>query len=128
MYLILSAGLNDCSWTFRTAESNFNQGSWLAYASMYYPFCVFSRSHSSSVSSGAKYSRMDQVKFVKYSLWKIWRNLVYLSKPYHFKFLKALFHRFYLVHSWILCPIWSPCFFFITEWPSLDTSCRETTS
>ena len=21
-------------------------------------------------------------------------------------FLKAVFHKFYLVHSWILCPIW----------------------
>ena len=32
---------------------------------------------------GTKYSRMDQVKF-----------------------LKAVFHKFHLVHSWIPCPIW----------------------
>ena len=25
--------------------------------------------------------------------------------PYSFNFLKAVFHKFYLVHSWILCPI-----------------------
>ena len=28
------------------------------------------------------------------------------SRPYHFRFLKAVFHKFYLVHSWILCPIY----------------------
>ena len=38
------------------------------------------------------YLRMDQVKFVEDSL----------SKPYPFKFfLKAVFHKYYLVHSWI---------------------------
>ena len=26
-------------------------------------------------------------------------------RPYRFTFLKAVFHKFYLVHSWILCPI-----------------------
>ena len=41
---------------------------------------------------GTKYSRMDQVKFVGDSLQKTCR-------PYHFKFLKAVFHKFYLVHS-----------------------------
>ena len=30
-----------------------------------------------------------------------------LSRPYHFKFLKAVFHKFYLVHFWMLCPIWA---------------------
>ena len=29
-----------------------------------------------------------------------------LSRPCPFKFLKAIFHKFYLVHSWILCAIW----------------------
>ena len=38
-------------------------------------------------SFGSKYSRMDQVKFVKGSLKKIW-----------------IFHKFYLVHSWIPWP------------------------
>ena len=28
--------------------------------------------------------------------------MVCLSTPYHFKFLKAVFLKFYLVHSWIL--------------------------
>ena len=27
------------------------------------------------------------------------------TRPYPFKFLKTVFHKFYLVHSWILCPI-----------------------
>ena len=28
------------------------------------------------------------------------------SRPYHFKFLKAVFHKFYFVHSWIPWPIY----------------------
>ena len=28
------------------------------------------------------------------------------SRQYHFKFLKAVFHKFYLVHSWIPWPIY----------------------
>ena len=28
------------------------------------------------------------------------------NRPYHFNFLKAIFHKFYLVHSWILWPIY----------------------
>ena len=39
---------------------------------------------------------------------KIWRDLVCLSRPYPFKFFKTVFHKFYLVHSWILCP---KCFY-----------------
>ena len=39
---------------------------------------------------GTKYSRMDQVKFVEDSL---------------SNFLKAFFRKFYLVHSWIFCPV-----------------------
>ena len=30
--------------------------------------------------------------------------MVCMSRPYHFNFLKTVFHKFYLVHSWILCP------------------------
>ena len=41
--------------------------------------------------SGRKYSRMDQVCF---------------RGPYPFTFLKAVFHKIYLVHSWILFPIY----------------------
>ena len=40
-----------------------------------------------------KYSRMDWVKC--------------LNRPYHFKFLKAVFHKFHVVCSWMLCPIYS---------------------
>ena len=39
---------------------------------------------------GTKYSRMDQLKFVEDNPYKIWRDM-------------AVFHKFYLVHSWILC-------------------------
>ena len=35
------------------------------------------------------YLRMDQVRF----------------RPYHFNFLKVVFQKFHLVHSWILCPL-----------------------
>ena len=52
---------------------------------------------------GAKYSRIDQVKFVENSLQKIWRVIVKgygLPKANHTpsSFLKAVFHKF-----WILC-------------------------
>ena len=33
------------------------------------------------------------------------RDMVCLSRPYFIKFLKAVVHKFYLVHSWILCSI-----------------------
>ena len=39
-------------------------------------------------SFGKKYSRMDQGKFVEKSLWKIWRDVVCLSRSYPFKFCK----------------------------------------
>ena len=42
--------------------------------------------------NGSRYSRMDQVKFLENSFKK---------SPQVFK---AVFHKFYLVHSWILCP------------------------
>ena len=37
---------------------------------------------------GSRYSRMDQVKFVKDSLQKIWSDMFCLGRPYHFKFFK----------------------------------------
>ena len=43
---------------------------------------------------GIKYSRIDQAKFVEDTL-----------SPSDF--LKAVFHKFYLVHSWIPWPMWS---------------------
>ena len=45
--------------------------------------------------NGTKYSRMDQVKFVKDSVLK--------NRPYPFKFFKSCLPQFYLAHSWILC-------------------------
>ena len=46
-------------------------------------------------------SQMDQVKFVEDSLKKIRRDLVCLGRPYHFNLFKGVFHKFYLVHSWM---------------------------
>ena len=43
--------------------------------------------------------RMDQMKFVEDSLQRFWSDMVSLSTS---NFLKAVFHKFYLVHSWIL--------------------------
>ena len=39
----------------------------------------------------------------------IWKDTVCLSRLYPLpsNFLKTVFHKFHLVHSWILCPIWS---------------------
>ena len=53
---------------------------------------------------GTKYSRMDHVKFVEDSLSKIWRGLPWADHTPP-KFLKADFNKFYLAHSWLLCPI-----------------------
>ena len=44
--------------------------------------------------TGAKFSRMDQVKFVEDNL-KADHNPPYFSK--------AVSHKFYLAHSWMLC-------------------------
>ena len=43
--------------------------------------------------------------------------MVYLSRPCQFKFLKDVFHKFHLVHSWILCPKCSTILFrrFLTK-------------
>ena len=61
------------------------------------------------ISYETKYSRVDQVKFVEDSFKKIWRDMVCLSRPYPFhipsNFLKAVFQKLYLVHSWILYSI-----------------------
>ena len=35
--------------------------------------------------------------------------MVCRSRPYHFNFLKAVFHKFYLVHSWILWNSYNHC-------------------
>ena len=51
------------------------------------------------------------------SLWKICRDIVCLTRSYPFKFFKAVFHKFYLIHSWILCTISSLfCFYWINCW------------
>ena len=48
-------------------------------------------------------------RMTKQNLWKtafkIWNDMVCLSRPYPFKILKSVFHQFYLVHSWRLCSI-----------------------
>ena len=56
--------------------------------------------------TGSSYSRMDQIKFVKDSLYKIWGGMVRLSRADHVtpNFLKAVSHEFYLVYSWIPWP------------------------
>ena len=43
---------------------------------------------------------MDKVKFVEDSFQKIWSDMVCLTPSV----LKVVFQKFYLVHSWILCP------------------------
>ena len=45
-----------------------------------------------------------------------------LSRPYPFIFLKAAFHKFHLVHSWILCPICSLIEAFIAKFVSICSS------
>ena len=52
-------------------------------------------------SVGSRYSRMDQVKYMEDSLWKIWSDMVCLSRPYHFKFFKACLLQV------LLCPFLS---------------------
>ena len=47
---------------------------------------------------GTKYSRMDQVK-----LWNTAFKKVYTDHTLSY-FLKAVFHKFYLVQYWTLCP------------------------
>ena len=43
-----------------------------------------------------EYSKMDQVKFVEDSLWKIWSDMVYLSRRYRFKFFKGCLPQIWL--------------------------------
>ena len=42
-------------------------------------------------------------KFVEYNLWKFEVDTIH-SRPYQLAFLKAVFRKFYLGHSWILWP------------------------
>ena len=61
-----------------------------------------------------KYLHMGQSfqEWTKQNLWKtafkrfegVWSTLRFHT-PSHF--LKVVFHKFYLVHSWILCPLYS---------------------
>ena len=50
-------------------------------------FCLFQQEY--IVQNGTKYSRMNQVKFVEESLWKIWSYMLCLSRSYQFKFFKS---------------------------------------
>ena len=47
---------------------------------------------------------MDQVKFVENSLYKVWSDMVWLDHITS-NFLKAVFHKFNLIDSWIPWPI-----------------------
>ena len=58
------------------------------------------------ITNGTRYSRMNQEKLVEDSLYKIRKDMVCLSAPYYVKFLKGVFHKFYLAHSWIPWPKW----------------------
>ena len=49
--------------------------------------------------SGDKYSIMDQEKFAEDGLQKVWSVADHITS----NFLKAVFRKFYLVYSWILC-------------------------
>ena len=54
----------------------------------------------------------------KDSLYKIWSDIVCLGRPYHFKFLKAVSHRFHLVHSgipWPTCRYCETCLLIYSE-------------
>ena len=46
----------------------------------------------------------------------MWKTAFCLGRPYHFKFLKAVFHKVFLVHSWILCFIWKSLKVFFNEY------------
>ena len=50
-------------------------------------------------SNETKYPKMNHVVFVEDSLSEISCDMVCLKKPYHFKFLNAVFHKFYMVYS-----------------------------
>ena len=54
---------------------------------------------------GAKYSRMDQVNLREIAFKKF--EGIWSAEADHItsNFLKAVFQKFYLVHSWKLCPI-----------------------
>ena len=51
-------------------------------------FQTFSQSSLASLSLLSMYSKMDQIKFVEDSLYKVWKDMVCLSRPHHTKFFK----------------------------------------
>ena len=82
----------------------------LFFSYIYSPFLLENKSllskldhNYSSIIYESKYFRVDQVKF-----WKTaFKNFegIWSAEADHILsiFLKAVFHKFYLVHSWILC-------------------------
>ena len=50
---------------------------------------------------------MDQVKFVEDNLQKIWSDMSPWADHITSNFLKAVFHKFYLVYSWIPWSMWT---------------------
>ena len=59
--------------------------------------------HSFFRTHGTMYSRMNQVKFVEDSFWKFEMIWSVLTDHITSNFLNGVFHKFYLVHSWIPC-------------------------
>ena len=81
-------------------------------------------------SYGSRYSRMDQVKFVEESLQKIWSDMVCYglsAQADHIilNFLKAVFHKFYLVYSWIPWPTYLSILSISYEWVEIVEPARR---
>ena len=62
---------------------------------------------------GQSIQELDQVKFVE-------DNHITLN------FLKAVFHKYFLVHSWIVCSIWNSKYQIIFFYIVLTTMCKKT--
>ena len=60
--------------------------------------------HSQQWNKSVKVFKNEPSKICGRQPLKIWGDMVSLSRPYHLKFLKAVFCKFYLVLSWILWP------------------------
>ena len=82
----------------------------------------------------AKHANVDE-RYVGQSIqewtkWNLWKTAFKKFKWYGLlkqtiitsKFLKTVFHKFHLVHSWILCPI-CDIIFFLTNFPCFIITC-----
>ena len=73
---------------------------------------------------------MDQVKFVEESLQKIWSDMVCYGLSVQadhiiLNFLKAVFHKFYLVYSWIPWPTYLSILSISYEWVEIVEPARR---